>query len=121
MRDLVNEGFVNQSVTLRVLETRRQVNLLQQTREGRKLIQFRHQILEMQLAEVEENRIIARSPCILNALKQALKVSTVESTVLIQGESGSGKGVIADLIHKYSDRRRPMDRGAKPPADPRNG
>lgn len=145
MRDLVNEGFVNQSVTLRVLETRRQVNLLQQTREGRKLMltgnpvfdqegqlirvvvnerdvteidtlqrelenqeaiknQFRHQILEMQLAEVEANRIIARSPCFLNVLKQALKVSTVESTVLIQGESGSGKGVIADLIHKYSNR-----------------
>ncbi|HSM74232.1 MAG TPA: sigma 54-interacting transcriptional regulator [Desulfobacterales bacterium] len=145
MRDLVAEGFVNQSVTLRVLETRQQVNLLQQTRQGRKLMltgnpvfdqdgrlirvvvnerdvteidnlqrelenqeaiknQFRHQILEMQLAEVEANRIIARSPCFLNLLKQALKVSSVESTVLIQGESGSGKGVIADLIHKYSIR-----------------
>lgn len=40
----------------------------------------------------------------VNALKQALKVSGVNFTVLILGESGVGKGLIAELIHKNSTR-----------------
>jgi transcriptional regulator with PAS, ATPase and Fis domain len=40
----------------------------------------------------------------VKALKQALKVSEVDSTVLILGESGVGKGLVADLIHKNSRR-----------------
>jgi PAS domain S-box-containing protein len=71
--------------------------------------QFRTQMLEMQLAELESRRIIARSPCFVNVLQQAMKVSTVDSTVLILGESGCGKGLLAELIHKYSHRAdRPM-------------
>jgi PAS domain S-box-containing protein len=65
---------------------------------------FRHQMLEMQLEEVESRRVIAKSPCMQKALRQAIKVSTVDSTVLILGESGVGKGVFADLVHKYSSR-----------------
>ncbi len=65
---------------------------------------FRHQMLEMQLEEVESRRVIAKSPCMQRALRQALKVSTVDSTVLVVGESGVGKGLIADLVHKYSSR-----------------
>jgi len=40
----------------------------------------------------------------LKALRQALKVSAVNSSVLILGESGVGKGLIADLIQKNSTR-----------------
>jgi PAS domain S-box-containing protein len=65
---------------------------------------FRHQMLEMQLEEVESRRVIAKSPCMQKALRQAIKVSGVDSTVLILGESGVGKGLFADLIHKYSTR-----------------
>ncbi|MFL5263538.1 MAG: sigma 54-interacting transcriptional regulator [Anaeromyxobacteraceae bacterium] len=65
---------------------------------------FRHQMLEMQLEEVESRRVIAKSPCMRKALRQAIKVSAVESTVLLLGESGVGKGLIADLVHKYSSR-----------------
>jgi transcriptional regulator with PAS, ATPase and Fis domain len=38
-------------------------------------------------------------------VEMALKVSPVSSTVLLLGESGVGKGMIAKLIHKHSDRR----------------
>jgi PAS domain S-box-containing protein len=65
---------------------------------------FRDQMLEMQLEEVESRRVIAKSPCMRKALRQAIKVSAVDSTVLLHGESGVGKGLIADLIHKYSSR-----------------
>jgi len=145
MRELVDDGFVDKSATLKVLETRESANVLQKLQNGRKLIisanpvfdakghlirvvvterditeldilqkelekqaairdRYRHHMLELQLEEVESSRIIAKSPCFLNVLQQALKVSRVDSTVLILGKSGVGKGVIADLIHKYSAR-----------------
>jgi TyrR family helix-turn-helix protein len=40
----------------------------------------------------------------IKAFAQALKVSGVNSSVLVLGESGVGKGVIAELIHKNSGR-----------------
>jgi PAS domain S-box-containing protein len=66
--------------------------------------QFRNHMLELQQADVASKSVVARSPLMVNALKQALKVSAVNSTVLILGESGVGKGLIAELIHKNSTR-----------------
>lgn len=66
--------------------------------------QLQHQLLAMQQAELKTNQIIARSPSMINALERALKVSPVNSSVLITGESGVGKGLIANLIHKNSSR-----------------
>lgn len=66
--------------------------------------QFRHQVQELRQKQLDNQPIIARSPGMVKALKQALKVSEVDSTLLILGESGVGKGLIADLIHKNSRR-----------------
>ncbi len=66
--------------------------------------QLRHQILEMQQVELESRRIIARSPNMIKSLRQATKVASADSSVLILGESGVGKGVIADMIHHNSRR-----------------
>ncbi|WP_026840315.1 sigma-54 interaction domain-containing protein [Citrifermentans bremense] len=66
--------------------------------------QFRNHMLELQQADVASKSVVARSPLMVNALKQALKVSTVNSAVLILGESGVGKGLVAELIHKNSTR-----------------
>ena len=65
---------------------------------------FQHQILEMQQAELASTKIIAKSPAMVRALNQAVKVSQVDSSVLILGESGVGKGLFADLIHMRSKR-----------------
>ncbi len=150
MQELVDNGFVDKSATLKVLKTGKNATVLQKIQNGRKLMisanpvfdakghlirvvvterditeldilqkkldkqaairdRYRHHVLELQIEELESNRIIAKSPCFLNILQRALKVSRVDSTVLILGESGVGKGVIADLIHKYSTRsHRPM-------------
>jgi PAS domain S-box-containing protein len=65
---------------------------------------FQHQILEMQQAELASTKIIAKSPSMIKALNQAVKVSQADSSVLILGESGVGKGLFADLIHVRSKR-----------------
>ncbi len=144
MRELVEEGFIDKSVTLEVIKTGKVMNLLQH-RLGRTLLitgtpvfddmgrlirvvvserdvneidhlqreieereaiqdKFRNHMLEMQQLKLESRRIIAKSPCMVKALQQALKVSISDSSVLILGESGVGKGLFADLIHKHSRR-----------------
>ncbi len=64
--------------------------------------QIQKRMHEMQIAELASGKIIARSTNMVQALRQARKVSQVDSTVLILGESGTGKGVVANLIHTYS-------------------
>lgn len=83
-----------------------EIDKLQRELENQEAIkdQFRHQMLEMQQAELESKKIIARSPNMIRALRQATKVASADSSVLILGESGVGKGVIADMIHHNSRR-----------------
>jgi len=146
MTELVEEGLIDQSVTLEVLKTQRKASILQKTRHGKELFltgspvfdssgkmfrvvvnerditeiktlqkeleekvaltnQYRQDLLEMQIEEMESRQIIAKTPEYINIIQQAVKLATVDSTVLILGESGTGKGVVADLIHKYSPRK----------------
>ena len=49
--------------------------------------------------------IIGNSPALQSALKQAELVASTDSTVMIQGETGTGKELIADAIHNLSPRR----------------
>ena len=83
-----------------------EIDTLQRELENQEAIkdQFRHQMLEMQQTELEKRKIIARSPNMIKALRQAMRVATADSSVLILGESGVGKGVIADMIHHNSRR-----------------
>jgi len=66
--------------------------------------QLREQMLAMQQLELEERKIIARSQVMVQVLQQAVRAGGADSTVLILGESGVGKGVVADLIHSHSKR-----------------
>ncbi|MDX2480495.1 MAG: sigma 54-interacting transcriptional regulator [Desulfuromusa sp.] len=65
---------------------------------------LRDQMLAMQQIELNSQPIIARSPAMIRALQQSVKVAKANSSVLLLGESGVGKGLIADLIHKNSRR-----------------
>lgn len=49
--------------------------------------------------------IIANSPSMYNVIQLTGRLSDVDSTVLITGESGVGKGVIAKLLHENGKRR----------------
>ena len=50
--------------------------------------------------------IVVRSRAMNRVVRQALKVSQVESSVLLQGESGVGKSMLASLIHAHSPRKK---------------
>jgi DNA-binding NtrC family response regulator len=50
------------------------------------------------------NRIIGKSASLQKVLKLVKKVSKTEANVLIQGDSGTGKELIARNIHIHSDR-----------------
>jgi len=48
---------------------------------------------------------VGSSPAMRRVLELATKVAVTDSTVLLTGESGTGKDVIANLIHRMSTRR----------------
>lgn len=48
---------------------------------------------------------LGSSPAILRLADQAVRVAASESPVVIHGETGSGKGVLAGWIHRNSSRR----------------
>ncbi|GAA3411548.1 sigma 54-interacting transcriptional regulator [Paenibacillus hodogayensis] len=50
--------------------------------------------------------IITNSAKMKQILKLCQKVAPIDSTILIQGESGTGKGVLAHYIHAISNRRK---------------
>ncbi len=52
----------------------------------------------------KENKLIGRSESILSIKKMINKIATSDSTVLILGENGTGKEMIAKEIHMMSDR-----------------
>ena len=66
--------------------------------------QYKRDLLEKQVCEAESQKIVAKSANYLAVMEKAVKLGGVDSTVLILGESGTGKGMIADLIHRYSAR-----------------
>ena len=53
----------------------------------------------------EFEQIIGSSPALESALDQVRRVAPTDSTVLIQGETGTGKELIARAIHDGSSRR----------------
>ena len=53
--------------------------------------------------------IIGNSPALLNLLDQLLIVAPTDTSVLITGESGTGKEIIAQTLHRVSNRKnKPM-------------
>ncbi len=75
--------------------------------EERKFWQEEKEILLTTISKeaIALNDIIGVSNTISNLKKILLKVAVADSTILITGESGTGKSLIAKTIHKLSPRR----------------
>ena len=59
---------------------------------------------EQEEREREFERIVGKSPALEAVLEQVERVAPTDSTVLIQGETGTGKELIAQAIHNVSRR-----------------
>ena len=68
-------------------------------------LQFRVRSLEEKLGGKHDfSQVIGQSPRILEAVNLARKVAATDATVLLLGETGSGKEVFAQAIHRASAR-----------------
>ena len=63
-----------------------------------------NQVLRKLVLGASEEVFAFNSPAMLEVERMAAKVAPTDSTVLITGESGTGKGVVARLIHQKSPR-----------------
>ncbi|MGB6305110.1 MAG: sigma 54-interacting transcriptional regulator, partial [Acidobacteriaceae bacterium] len=71
----------------------------------REQVSFKHDIK----VESSHDEIVGRSQAILRVLMNAEQVAPTDSAVLLLGETGSGKELVARAIHKHSKRgTRPM-------------
>ncbi|NEU30927.1 PAS domain-containing protein [bacterium LRH843] len=162
MYDVVKEGIVSESVTLKVLKEKKAITIVQHINEKEflvtgspvfghdgeithvvtnlrdmsELIRLKRELRESKkytkqiLDEINEfknkeevkhllNGVIAQSKEVLDAINIVKKVSKVDSTVLLLGETGVGKEVFANMIHMNSHRSKEpfikINCGAIPP------
>ncbi|MCO4746944.1 MAG: sigma-54-dependent Fis family transcriptional regulator [Proteobacteria bacterium] len=66
-------------------------------------IENRH--LREQLGEIGEGQVIGRSSAMRELLDECEQVAPSDATVLVTGESGTGKGRLARMLHRMSRRR----------------
>ncbi len=71
----------------------------------REAIHEKRQLKRMLQEGVGVDRVIGRSPQMRRVLELAGKAAASDVTVLIVGESGTGKDLIAKLLHRHSARR----------------
>ena len=77
----------------------------------RRLLEYKRQAWEIQLLRREVNRdvdfdsLVGRSPAMKDLFELITKVAPTNATVLITGESGVGKEVVARLLHSLSLQR----------------
>ncbi|NPV70277.1 MAG: sigma 54-interacting transcriptional regulator [Firmicutes bacterium] len=147
MKDLVDAGFFDQSVTLIVLREKKSVTIMQEIRPtGKSVIvtgnpiydewgnivgvvtnvrdltelenlktqleetmrlseRYYSELQELRSQQLDVGHVVAQSAEMRKALDLAARVARVDSTVLILGESGVGKEVLAKTIHLRSRRR----------------
>lgn len=69
------------------------------------LIEENKRLQDLIRKDIQTDLIIGSSPSIQNVLQKVKKISKLDATVLITGETGVGKSVFAELIHRNSLRK----------------
>lgn len=143
-RELEKQGIFSPSVTVRVLEEKKEISLIHENKMGKHLLSTGIPLfskdgeitqiittsrditelnnLQKELETVQhklktlnspqkygDEGIVAVSQAMYNVLLLAKRLADVDSTVLITGESGVGKGLVARYLHKNGYRKdKPM-------------
>ncbi len=81
------------------------VVILERALERRRLVMENRELRREAGAAQGSPQLIGRSPAFRRMLKEIEKVAASSATVLIQGESGSGKELVARSLHAGSPRR----------------
>lgn len=92
--DFIQKQFYTDELLPTVNRALYQKNLLQKT-----------EILEKELDKISPIDIIGKSESILKLLNLAERAAQSDSNILIEGETGTGKELLAKFIHKNSNRK----------------
>lgn len=92
--DYITKPFINEDILQTARNALRQRDLFRENRYLRRELQQKYQF----------GNIVGRSDALTNIFKLIEKISGTNSSVLVQGESGSGKELIAKAIHYSSPR-----------------
>lgn len=141
---LIEDGYIKESVAKKVIESKKVTTILQEIREKQVMItgtplldekgdvklivinirditelnslrdqlestrrlsdRYYSELSELRLQQLKMEDLVVKSRGMEEILQMALRVARVDSTVLLEGESGVGKGIFAKLIHKASRR-----------------
>jgi two-component system, NtrC family, response regulator HydG len=75
---------------------------------------------EAEEEELPESQMIGTSPAMIEIYKKVSRVAPTTATVIIEGETGTGKELVARMIHSFSQRASqpfvPVDCAAIPPS-----
>jgi PAS domain S-box-containing protein len=84
-----------------------ELNQLREELEETKQLTKRYQdeLIEHQYLIQAEQELVIKSPAMRLVVQKALKIARVDSTVLLTGESGVGKDLLARFIHLASPRK----------------
>lgn len=91
--DFIQKQYYTEELLPTVKRALYQKNLLQKT-----------EILEKEINKISPSDIIGKSDCIKKLLTLSLKAAQSDSNILIEGETGTGKELLAKFIHKNSAR-----------------
>jgi len=60
---------------------------------------------KFKILQIQQNKFVTKSKVMTEILERAIKAAQFDSNILITGESGVGKGLMAKLIHESSGRK----------------
>jgi DNA-binding NtrC family response regulator len=89
---------------LKPLDVRQVRSLVERALETRRLMNSPVRLQEAEADSEESDVLVGRSPKMLEVYKQIGRVAAQDVTVLIRGESGSGKELIARALYQHSHR-----------------